>query len=50
MALDSLNGKVVIVTGGASGIGRAVVERLLVERASVVLVDLDEGLVSDGLR
>ena len=42
MPLAGLAGKVVIVTGGASGIGRAVVERLLAENASVVLVDLDE--------
>lgn len=41
MALAGLDGKVVIVTGGASGIGRAVVERLLTEGSSVVLVDLD---------
>jgi|SRR5581483_477668 len=40
MPLAGLAGKVVIVTGGASGIGRAVVERLLVEGSAVVAVDL----------
>ena len=40
MPLAGLSGKVVIVTGAASGIGLAVVERLLVEGSSVVAVDL----------
>jgi NAD(P)-dependent dehydrogenase (short-subunit alcohol dehydrogenase family) len=42
MPLAGLSDKVVIVTGGASGIGRAVVERLLEEGSRVVLVDVDE--------
>lgn len=45
MALRGLDGKVVVVTGGASGIGRAVVERLLSEGSSVALVDRDERAV-----
>jgi NAD(P)-dependent dehydrogenase (short-subunit alcohol dehydrogenase family) len=45
MALGGLDGKVVVVTGGAAGIGRAVVERLLAEGSSVVVVDLDERAV-----
>ncbi len=45
MALRGLAGKVVVVTGGASGIGRAVVERLLEEGSSVVLVDRDAAAV-----
>jgi 3alpha(or 20beta)-hydroxysteroid dehydrogenase len=45
MPLAGLTGKVVVVTGGASGIGRAVVERLLAEEASVVLVDVDAAAV-----
>jgi NAD(P)-dependent dehydrogenase (short-subunit alcohol dehydrogenase family) len=49
MALQSLAGKVVIVTGGASGIGRASVERLLAEGASVTLVDSDAGRVEQTL-
>lgn len=41
MTLAGLAGKTVIVTGGASGIGRAVVERLLAEQSNVALVDID---------
>jgi NAD(P)-dependent dehydrogenase (short-subunit alcohol dehydrogenase family) len=41
MPLAGLPGKVAIVTGGASGIGRAAVERLLGEGSSVVLVDVN---------
>ncbi len=36
-------GKTAIVTGGASGIGRAVAHGLAAEGASVVLADIDEG-------
>jgi NAD(P)-dependent dehydrogenase (short-subunit alcohol dehydrogenase family) len=39
---DELSGKVAIVTGGASGIGRAAVERFLAEGARVVIADIDE--------
>jgi NAD(P)-dependent dehydrogenase (short-subunit alcohol dehydrogenase family) len=38
---DELAGKVAIVTGGASGIGRAVVEEFVKEGARVVVADLD---------
>jgi NAD(P)-dependent dehydrogenase (short-subunit alcohol dehydrogenase family) len=41
MTLAGLADKVVIVTGGASGIGLAVVERLLAEGSGVALVDVD---------
>ncbi|GAA3649641.1 SDR family oxidoreductase [Nocardioides ginsengisoli] len=45
------DGRVVIVTGGASGIGKAAVCRFAAEGATVVVVDLDqaagEGLVAD---
>jgi len=40
---DELTGKVVVVTGGASGIGRATVERFVAEGARVVIADVDEG-------
>ena len=36
-----LEGRVAIVTGGASGIGRACVERLAAEGASVMIADID---------
>ena len=40
---DELAGKVAIVTGGAGGIGRAIVERFVAEGARVVIADIDEG-------
>ena len=37
-----LNGKIVIVTGAASGIGRAIVERFGAEGAHVVINDINQ--------
>ena len=39
---DELAGKVAIVTGGASGIGRATVERFVAEGARVVIADVND--------
>lgn len=44
--LVSLEGRVAVVTGGAQGIGRAIVERLAEAGASVVVADLDGELAS----
>lgn len=41
MSLKGLKDRVVIVTGGASGIGRATVTRLVQEGSCVALVDID---------
>lgn len=39
-----ITGKTAIVTGGASGLGKATVERLISLGAKAVIVDLNEAL------
>lgn len=43
MAEQTLQGRVAMVTGGASGIGRATAQRFVAAGASVVIADLDGG-------
>ena len=42
-----LQGKVAVVTGGARGIGRAIVERYVKEGARVFIADLQIGLAQE---
>src|SRR5271170_2541366 len=41
--MEDLQGKVAVITGGASGIGRAVADRAAAEGMKVVLADIEEG-------
>ncbi|MDH2356300.1 SDR family NAD(P)-dependent oxidoreductase [Bradyrhizobium sp. SSUT18] len=43
--VDRFHGKVVIVTGAASGIGEATARRFVAEGAKVALVDREEALL-----
>jgi len=45
--MENLAGKVAIVTGGASGIGYAIVQRLLEAGANVAVADLNEEKLSE---
>ena len=49
-ALHDLNGKVAVVTGGAAGIGRGIVEALLDEKARVVIADIEEPVLEGAVK
>ena len=45
--MEDLKGKVAVITGGASGIGRAVAQRAAAEGMKVVIADIEEGPLKD---
>ncbi|MEX0340283.1 MAG: SDR family NAD(P)-dependent oxidoreductase [Arenibacterium sp.] len=49
-AIAGLEGKVVMVTGGASGIGKAAAEHLLANGAHVLLADYDAAVLDETVR
>jgi NAD(P)-dependent dehydrogenase (short-subunit alcohol dehydrogenase family) len=48
--MDVVAGKVAVVTGGASGIGRAVAERAAAEGMKIVLADIEEAPLQEAAR
>jgi NAD(P)-dependent dehydrogenase (short-subunit alcohol dehydrogenase family) len=48
--VDELNGRVAVVTGGAGGIGRGIVEALLDEGAQVVVADVEAPVLEVALK
>jgi NAD(P)-dependent dehydrogenase (short-subunit alcohol dehydrogenase family) len=44
--MDELDGKIAVITGGASGIGRALAERAAAEGMRLVLADLEEAALA----
>ena len=47
--MEDLQGKVAVITGGASGIGRAVAERAAAEGMKIVLGDIEEGALAQAV-
>ena len=47
MSLDDLRGRVAVVTGGASGVGRALGEAFLAEGMKVVLADVEAPVLDE---
>jgi NAD(P)-dependent dehydrogenase (short-subunit alcohol dehydrogenase family) len=47
--MENLRGKVAVITGGASGIGKAVARRAADEGMRLVLADIEEGPLSDAV-
>jgi NAD(P)-dependent dehydrogenase (short-subunit alcohol dehydrogenase family) len=44
--MENLPGKIAVVTGGASGIGKAICRALLDEGVTVVIADVEEGAIA----
>jgi len=49
VALKGLEDRAVLVTGGASGIGRATAARLLEEGARVAIADVNESAIAEAV-
>ncbi len=47
--MEDFNNKVAVVTGGASGIGQALVRQLLLEGARVVIADVEQGALDKAI-
>src|SRR4029078_1683619 len=45
--METISGKVAVVTGGASGIGRGIVHALLDEGAKVVIADVEAAVLHE---